>query len=141
MSKKCKYQITAGGVLLKQNQVLLLQRAASEKILPNLWELPSGKKEPSETILQALVREFKEETGLKVKALRPVSVFDYRFIKSGQMVYSTQINFLVKYSGQRLKIKLSPEHRAYKWVGRQDLKKLKVSKQIGKVLDWVSGIT
>jgi len=137
MSTKCKYQITVGGVLSKQNKVLLLRRAASEMVLPNLWELPSGKKETTETIWQALVREFKEETGLKVKIVKPISVFDYRLIKDRQKVYTTQINFLVKYTGRRLEIKLSPEHRAYKWVGRKDLKKLKVSREISRVVNSV----
>jgi len=137
MNIKSKYQITVGGVLLKQGKILLLQRAASERVLPNLWELPSGKKETTETIWQALVREFKEETGLKVKIVKPISVFDYRLIKDRQKVYTTQINFLVKYTGRRLKIKLSPEHGAYKWVDMKDLKKLKVSKEIAKVLNYI----
>ena len=137
MNIECKYQITVGGVLLKQGKILLLQRAASERVLPNLWELPSGKKETTETIWQALVREFKEETGLKVKIVKPISVFDYRLIKDRQKVYTTQINFLVKYTGRRLKIKLSPEHGAYKWVDMKDLKKLKVSKEIAKVLNYI----
>ncbi len=135
MNTECKCQITVGGVWLKQEKVLLLQRAASERVLPNLWKLPSGKKEPPETSSQAVVREFKEETGLKVRVLKPISVFDYRFIKDKQRFVATQINFLVKHAGCRLKIKLSPEHRAYKWVDRYDLRKLKVSKEISQVLN------
>ena len=137
MNIECKYQITVGGVLLKQGKVLLVQRAASEKVLPNLWELPSGKKKAEETIWQALVREFKEETGLKVKIVKPISVFDYRLVNAQPIICVTQINFLVKYTGRRLKIKLSPEHRAYKWAGKHDLKRLRASKEIDQTLNSV----
>ncbi|MBI5734028.1 MAG: NUDIX hydrolase [Candidatus Kerfeldbacteria bacterium] len=137
MNTKCKYQITVGGILLKQGEVLLLQRAASESILPNLWELPSGKKEAGESISQVLLREFKEETGLKVKIVKPISVFDYQLVKAKQIICVTQINFLVKHTGRRLKIRLSEEHRAYQWAGKHDLKRLRASKEIDQILNSV----
>jgi 8-oxo-dGTP pyrophosphatase MutT (NUDIX family) len=55
-----------------------LQRAKNEKVLPNMWELPSGKKEFSESCKDCLKREIKEETGLrKIKVIMPFSLTEF----------------------------------------------------------------
>lgn len=38
------------------------------------WSLPGGKVEPLEPVQQALVREFREETGLQVVAISPAGI-------------------------------------------------------------------
>ena len=50
-------------------QILLIQRAATERGFPNKWELPGGSAELTDsTILRAAARELFEETGLHVKS-------------------------------------------------------------------------
>lgn len=47
--------------------LLIVQRAASERSFPNLWEVPGGSCEASDpTILHSLARETFEETGLRL---------------------------------------------------------------------------
>ncbi|XP_051921629.1 nucleoside diphosphate-linked moiety X motif 17 [Hippocampus zosterae] len=48
--------------------VLLTRRAKHLRIFPNIWVLPGGHLEPDETLLEAGLRELKEETGLAVEA-------------------------------------------------------------------------
>ena len=74
-------KIVLGGVIIKNNKVLILQRNKDEDIFPNMWELPSGKKEPLETSENSLIREIKEETGLDIKIAMPFFVFDYQIEK------------------------------------------------------------
>ncbi|KAI9678440.1 MAG: hypothetical protein M1829_002038 [Trizodia sp. TS-e1964] len=47
--------------------LLLVQRAASERSFPNLWEVPGGGAEPQDpTILHSVAREVFEEVGLRL---------------------------------------------------------------------------
>ncbi|XP_076592649.1 m7GpppN-mRNA hydrolase NUDT17 isoform X3 [Chaetodon auriga] len=55
-------------VLQTANQRVLLTRRAKElRIFPNVWVPPGGHLEPDETLLDAGLRELKEETGLKLE--------------------------------------------------------------------------
>lgn len=54
-------------LLQASNQRLLLTRRAKElRIFPNVWVPPGGHIEPDETVLEAGLRELKEETGLSL---------------------------------------------------------------------------
>lgn len=55
------------GLLIRQDRVLLTQRPHNKPYAFH-WELPGGKREPGETNMGALTREFREETGLTVIA-------------------------------------------------------------------------
>lgn len=55
-------------ILQSANQRVLLTRRAKElRIFPNVWVPPGGHVEPDETLLDAGLRELKEETGLKLE--------------------------------------------------------------------------
>ncbi|MBJ7265101.1 MAG: Nudix family hydrolase [Burkholderiaceae bacterium] len=62
--------VAAGVILRSDGQVLLGQRPVG-KPWPGWWELPGGKVEPGETILQALTRELQEEIGITVTEATP----------------------------------------------------------------------
>ena len=54
-----KKLISAGGVIIYQNKVLLLKREKS-------WVFPKGKVKEGESLIQTAIREIFEETGIKV---------------------------------------------------------------------------
>lgn len=58
---------TASCVCYVGNRFLLMRRH-SEKPYGGTWALPGGKLERSESALEAVIREIKEETGLKLDA-------------------------------------------------------------------------
>uniref|UniRef100_A0A3P8U3L1 m7GpppN-mRNA hydrolase NUDT17 n=1 Tax=Amphiprion percula TaxID=161767 RepID=A0A3P8U3L1_AMPPE len=65
-----KRGVDVGVALLLQttNQRVLLTRRAKElRIFPNVWVPPGGHLESDETLLEAGLRELKEETGLKLE--------------------------------------------------------------------------
>lgn len=56
-------------------RLLILRRSEQEKVLPGLWDLPGGSARRREDPEAAAIRETKEESGLSVAALRPLSIF------------------------------------------------------------------
>jgi len=55
------------GVLLKHGKEVLLCKRSPKESLPNQWSLPSGHIEGIESPSEAAVREFYEETNIKLK--------------------------------------------------------------------------
>jgi A/G-specific adenine glycosylase len=53
------------GIIWRRGKLLIAKRPA-EAMLGGLWEFPGGKREPGESIEDALRREIREETGLVV---------------------------------------------------------------------------
>lgn len=126
-------KVVVGGVMIHNGKALIVQRAANEEILPNQWELPSGKKEPLEKAINALVREFKEETGLGIKVDKPIGVMDYGWEKEDEIRDAVQINFLVKPIG-KLNIKLSDEHQSFAWISEEEIENYDMSDEIKKTI-------
>lgn len=103
-------QLVVGAVVQHGGKILLLQRPADD-FMGGIWELPSGKVDPGESIDQALIREIKEETGLDVTAIRNyLGEFDYQS-SSGKK--SRQFNFTVEVASTDT-VQLT-EHDAYTW--------------------------
>jgi len=119
-NKKIVQKIVLGGVVIKEGKILILQRHQDEDVYPNMWELPSGKREPLEPSEGSLMREVKEETGLDVKILMPFSVFDYQIEKLDEIRDSTQVNFLVIPTDDK-EVKLSEEHQAFAWIAENEI--------------------
>jgi mutator protein MutT len=55
----------SAALIFRNNKLLITQRHASAH-LGGLWEFPGGKREPTETFEQCLVRELREELGVKI---------------------------------------------------------------------------
>lgn len=60
----------SGGIILKDNQILLQRRKDNNK-----WGFPGGLLELNETYLDAAIREIKEETGLNVKPIYFLGIY------------------------------------------------------------------
>ena len=62
---------TAGGLLLRGDQVLLALRHRSRANQPGVWDMPGGHVEPCESPRQALRRELREELGIDAVLAEP----------------------------------------------------------------------
>ncbi len=131
--KKIVQKIVLAGVVIDSGKILILQRNSDETVFPNLWELPSGKREPLEKSTQTLVRELKEEAGLDIEPIMPISVFDYSVEKPDEVRDSTQINFLVK-SNSAPTVSLSSEHQNFAWITDDQIESYEISPETKKVI-------
>lgn len=134
MNKNIIQKIVLAGVITRNGKILILQRNKNEGIYPNMWELPSGKKESLESSEDSLRREVKEETGLNIEVIMPFSVFDYQIKKQDEIRDSIQINFLVKPADDS-EVKLSPEHQASAWIKKNEIDKYNLTQKTKKVLE------
>lgn len=133
-NKKIIQKIVLGGIVMNKNKILILQRNENEDVYPGMWELPSGKREFLEPSSKSLIREVKEETGLDVNVLMPVSVFDYKIEKPDEIRDSTQINFLVEIIGNE-EVKLSHEHQSFAWVDEKSISSYNLSELTREVIE------
>ena len=133
MTKPIVQRLLVGSVVVRDNKVLIIQRSEDDETFPGFWELPGGNREPLETSEDAIVRETKEEAGLDVKVVKPLSVFEFSSEKEDMVRDVTQINFLVDEIGS-VQPKVSYEHSSFAWVGVEELDKYNLSKETKEVI-------
>ena len=63
LDRPCKRFVIAAGILVRDGCVLLVENQWGDKIE---WTLPGGVVEPEESVMDALQREFREETSLEM---------------------------------------------------------------------------
>ena len=98
----------------KTNKVLLLQRNDGN----NVWEIPGGKRENNEDIVDALKREVKEETGLTINEYKIVYVSP---IFENHPVLKPFLNIGYLCLVDNSDVVISNEHIDYKWVSLDEL--------------------
>ncbi len=111
---------SAGAVVMNREGRALLLRKAGESI----WCLPKGTLEPGEADEEAAVREVREETGLRVKLLRPLTEVRYSFYwpPDGVNVDKTVAYFLASPIGGR--VRPEPGFDEGRWVSRSEAMRL-----------------
>jgi ADP-ribose pyrophosphatase YjhB (NUDIX family) len=69
--------VGVGGVVIRDGRALLVRRGAEP--LRGQWSIPGGTLELGETIAEGVARELREETGLDVRVLDLIEVFERIF--------------------------------------------------------------
>jgi A/G-specific adenine glycosylase len=77
-SRKIPSYLVAVAVIFRKGRILIDQRKP-EGLLGGLWEFPGGKKEPNETLEEAVVREVREELGIEVQVDSPLVTVDHAY--------------------------------------------------------------
>lgn len=66
--------VGVGGIVISDGRVLLVRRAQAPRA--GEWSIPGGAVEPGEPLAAAVRRELAEETGLDVRVLTVIEVFE-----------------------------------------------------------------
>ena len=121
------------GALIKRNDEILIVKRGNEPG-KGLWSVPGGLVETGETLIEAVKREVKEETGLKIKVLKLIDVLEniVRDENGKVRFHYVLIDFLAEPIGG----KLTPKSDILdaKWVRISDLDKFKVTNTLRKLL-------
>jgi ADP-ribose pyrophosphatase YjhB (NUDIX family) len=72
--------VGVGGVIIENGRTLLIRRG-SEPLLGE-WSIPGGMLEVGETLEEGVARELLEETGLVVRVIELIEVFDRIYLES-----------------------------------------------------------
>ena len=104
-------------IVLDGRQILIAHRNPTGQ-MGGRWEFPGGKVEAGESDLAAVVREFKEEFGVRVKTGEHVA--DAEFKHNGETVALHAYRVFVPHKGKIIKYKLT-EHTGYRWVDIGDI--------------------
>lgn len=85
-------EVSAGGVVIFGNAVLLLKKFNGD------WVLPKGRVEKNEKIEEAALREVLEESGVRAEILDYIGMVHYKYknLKENKMVYKTVHWYLMK---------------------------------------------
>jgi len=121
--------ITVGAavVINRKNEVLVAQRR-QEDMLGGLWEFPGGKREAGETIEECIVRELKEELGIKIEI--------GEFLTEVKHAYSHFTMDMHTYFAKIVAGRPRPiECQSYRWLKISDLRKLPYSKADLKIIN------
>ncbi|MFA6808689.1 MAG: NUDIX domain-containing protein [Eubacteriales bacterium] len=105
-----EYSIGVGGVLIKENKGLLVQRALNPG--KGKWTIPGGYVDQDEKIEDAVVREIREETGLITKPASVIAIKDRPEDITG-IKHNIYIVFLLQY----LKGEIEPDPKEVKAAG------------------------
>ncbi len=104
-----------GAVVVHEGRVLLVRRA--NEPLKGQWTLPGGLLEVGESLLEAVAREVKEETGLEVEPIELVDLVDRIHRDQGRVRYHYVIaDYLCRVTGGELRA--ASDADAVRWVER-----------------------
>jgi len=113
------YFVAAQKAVIKDgNKYLILKRYSKTHVYPEHWDFPGGRLEIGEDVISGLEREVMEETGLKVKVIRPLFTF--------HEVVNERPVFYVVYSCERVsgEFRLSHEHTEHRWATKGEIHRL-----------------
>ena len=122
-STKRPYLIVQGLIYKNTGEYLAIKRGEEPEI--GTWEFPGGKVDPGETIENALQREIKEETGLKVDLERFVGWGQAFGIKAPDGTLADR--FVMFFEAKLITGKLKFDHETadHKWVTLEQMMEFK----------------
>lgn len=87
-----KREFSAGGIVFKDNKVLLTKHSQNKH-----WSFPKGLIDPGQTSQEAAIREVKEEGGVEAEILGKVGYNKYVYTLNGEKIFKVVTYFLMKY--------------------------------------------
>jgi ADP-ribose pyrophosphatase YjhB (NUDIX family) len=107
---------------------VLLVRSSNPRYRPPLWWLPGGGIDFGETPLQAIAREFVEETGYVIGLPELIDVnADVRNRPNGDLVHTVRIIYRVHVTGGELRHEAEGTTAEVRWIHRDELNDLNVA--------------
>ena len=115
------FSYRVGGVLIKNNQVLLTKGGDD-------YSLPGGHAQIGETSCETIIREFKEETGFDVEPINVISTFENYWNWDNKRCHQLCIFYRLKIKGENQELIPNPDDKRIKfvWISLNDLANVKL---------------
>lgn len=114
-------------LIKNEEKILMLKRPKDKKVYAGYWNFPGGKIEESETEIQCVIREVKEETGMDFEpSVKIMDIVDKNIEPKKVVVFDGNANGSVK---------LSEEHEEYGWFTVEEIKNILVLPYIKKIFE------
>jgi A/G-specific adenine glycosylase len=78
-AKKRPHHHIGVGIILNENNEVLIALRPEDAMLGGLWEFPGGKKEKNESIQETVKRELKEELDIEISISKPFMKLDHAY--------------------------------------------------------------
>jgi ADP-ribose pyrophosphatase YjhB (NUDIX family) len=125
--------VGVGALILNRDRILMAQRG--KEPLKGWWSLPGGLVETGESLDAAVRREVLEETGLEIRPLGVVEIFE-RIMRdsSGAAEYHyVLIDYMCRVKGGELRA--GDDVCAVEWTRRRDLPQLRITEGTLEVIE------
>jgi len=113
------FRVAAKAFIVKNNKLFAMKRAGDDVQSPGIWEIPGGRLDLGEDPILGLMREIREETGMYIEVVYPISV--RHFIRDDEQIITMLIFLCKPKRGGELKV--SEEHSDFSWIDLMDYKK------------------
>lgn len=126
-------ELAVSAAIFRNGLVLLIQRARAPA--KDLWTLPGGRVEVGETLVEAITREIREETGLEIA---PLGLAGYREIILPDEVAGRGRHFVILPFAARWlsgEMTLNEELKAARWMPLADSKALPTTDGLFEILE------
>ena len=124
----------AAGILLVRRTQILLQHRAPWVHNGDTWGIPGGARDSHETVLEAAIREAKEETGIDPVHLTPIQTFSD---DHGSWRYDTVIAYA---SDELVAHELNDESHEVRWVNIERVEELPLHPSFAKSWPTLKGL-
>jgi 8-oxo-dGTP diphosphatase len=126
----------AFGLVAREGLIALVRVTYPER--PPFVDLPGGAIDPGETEAQALIREFGEETGLKITPGQPFTRADQYFLtKDNEAVNNRAAFFEAEILGEDQSLKIEEDHQLVWLAPHEALRRLRHDAQAWAVAAWL----
>ncbi len=111
-----RFMVAVGAVIehVHTGRVLLIKRAEAADYSGGIWEDVTGRMHQFEEPEEALRREIREECGLEVEIVKPLSVF--HLFRGERTAEQELIGIVFWCRSESDEVRLSAEHSDYRWV-------------------------
>lgn len=119
-----RFLVATGAIIENSStgKILLLKRSGKKDYSPGIWEYTTGRLHQFEEPEDGLRREIKEETGLEVEIVKPISVF--HIFRGEKVAKNELVGIMFWCKTDSKEVKTSEEHSGFMWIEAEEALKL-----------------